>query len=254
MAAWLEEKAIRPMWVAVGALLGIGLIGVGLVPGGTAVRGNLGAAGANTSSGAIPISDCATCASGGSTTTPAHTSAYNLFPSLNPTGYSGNTITVGYNSVGSTNSGGSSSSSGGSSSGGSSSGGSSGGGSGTGNGGGSGGGGGGGGGTTPTTTPSSSTSPTTVLDVAGIASVTKSGSTVNVNVLPTSSGGSTASVSVGCSTIVGVTVGTTSIGCSSTSTTVAPSSTTTTTTPLTSVVSTVTQTVTSTLNSLTGGL
>lgn len=59
VVSWLEDKALRPMSVAVGALLGLGLIGLGVVPQGSAVRGQLGASGATNLNGALPVQ--ATC-------------------------------------------------------------------------------------------------------------------------------------------------------------------------------------------------
>lgn len=57
MASWLEEKAVRPMTVAIGALIGLGLIGLGVVPQGSAVRAQLGASGSN-NPGALPVQTC----------------------------------------------------------------------------------------------------------------------------------------------------------------------------------------------------
>ena len=58
VAGWLEDRAIRPMSVAAGALIGLGLIGLGVVPGGAAVRSPLGAAGASGSNSALGVQSC----------------------------------------------------------------------------------------------------------------------------------------------------------------------------------------------------
>jgi hypothetical protein len=57
ISGWLEERGVRPMSVAVGALVGLGLIGLGVVPGGSSVRSQLGAAGAG-NVGAVPVQTC----------------------------------------------------------------------------------------------------------------------------------------------------------------------------------------------------
>ena len=57
ITGWLEDRAVRPMSVAAGALIGLGLIGLGVVPGGSTVRGQLGAAG-NGNVGAVPVRTC----------------------------------------------------------------------------------------------------------------------------------------------------------------------------------------------------
>jgi DNA-directed RNA polymerase specialized sigma24 family protein len=58
ITGWLENRALRPMSVAVGALVGLGLIGLGVVPGGSTVRGQLGAVGNGNLSGAVPVRTC----------------------------------------------------------------------------------------------------------------------------------------------------------------------------------------------------
>lgn len=68
-AAWLEEKAVRPMTVAIGALIGLGLIGLGVVPQGSALRAQLGASGTRGLGGAVPAQTCfgLACPSGSNT-------------------------------------------------------------------------------------------------------------------------------------------------------------------------------------------
>ena len=53
VTGWLEDRAIRPMSVAVGALVGLGLIGLGVVPGGAAVRSPLSQGTTSTLPGAV---------------------------------------------------------------------------------------------------------------------------------------------------------------------------------------------------------
>jgi len=182
LSAWLSERAVRPLWAAVGGLTGLGLIGLGLVGQGAIVSTASGS-GPNSSAKTLPV---------GSSTVPC-------FVDCPVTGSSG---------TGSSGTGSSGSSTGGSSGSGSS--------------GGSGGSG-------------SQQQSKTVIDVGSVASVTQTGNTVQANVLPTSSGSSTASVRVGCSTLVGVTVGSITLGCPAaastpTTTAAATSSTTSTTT------------------------
>jgi DNA-directed RNA polymerase specialized sigma24 family protein len=92
ISGWLEDRAVRPMWVATGALIGLGLIGLGVVPGGSTVRGQLGAAG-NNNVGAVPVRTCLglACPLGtsptGSTLATTGLASLNL-GSLNPSGSS----------------------------------------------------------------------------------------------------------------------------------------------------------------------
>jgi DNA-directed RNA polymerase specialized sigma24 family protein len=58
VTAWLEGRALRPMSVAVGALFGLGLIGLGVIPGSPTVRGQFGAAGPGVVNGAVPVRIC----------------------------------------------------------------------------------------------------------------------------------------------------------------------------------------------------
>jgi DNA-directed RNA polymerase specialized sigma24 family protein len=181
ITGWLEDRAVRPMWVATGALIGLGLIGLGVVPGGSTVRGQLGAAG-NNNVGAVPVRTCLglACPLGtsptGSTLATTGLASLNL-GSLNPSGTSA----------------------GGGSGSGSFGGGSAGGGSTSGPGGGTPPSNTGPGGTTPPsqlpvptptlpiTTPPlpplSPTTPSSPLGVQGVFTVTTSGSTVGVNIL-----------------------------------------------------------------------
>ncbi|MBV9660091.1 MAG: sigma-70 family RNA polymerase sigma factor [Acidimicrobiales bacterium] len=82
--AWLEAKAVRPMSVAVGALIGLALIGVGTLQQGSTLRSNLGGGGANGSlSGSVPVHVCSgpRCASSGSGTTASVSFSSGPFPS-----------------------------------------------------------------------------------------------------------------------------------------------------------------------------
>jgi DNA-directed RNA polymerase specialized sigma24 family protein len=58
VTAWMEERSVRPMSVAVGALIGLGLIGLGVVDSGPALRSQLNAAGPAAVNGAIPVHTC----------------------------------------------------------------------------------------------------------------------------------------------------------------------------------------------------
>ena len=83
VAGWLEDRAIRPMSVAVGALIGLGLIGLGVVPGGAAVRSQLGAANPGSLSGGVPVTTCTSqCPAGLSGTGGTAGSGGLLSPSL----------------------------------------------------------------------------------------------------------------------------------------------------------------------------
>jgi DNA-directed RNA polymerase specialized sigma24 family protein len=245
LSAWLSERAVRPLWAAVGGLTGLGLIGLGLVGQGAIVSTASGS-GPNSSAKTLPVGsstvpcfvDCPVTAagfgtnglvflpgsaggtgssgtghatdpgvSGSGTSDPAGSAGGSLGASTNPSSGTGSSGT-GSSGTGSSGSGSSGSSTGGSSGSGSS--------------GGSGGSG-------------SQQQSKTVIDVGSVASVTQTGNTVQANVLPTSSGSSTASVRVGCSTLVGVTVGSITLGCPAaastpTTTAAATSSTTSTTT------------------------
>ncbi|MDE3205982.1 MAG: hypothetical protein KGQ66_17380 [Acidobacteriota bacterium] len=55
ISAWLEDRAVRPMGVAVGTLVGLGLIAIGIAPGGSTLRGQFGATGSSTLPGSVPV-------------------------------------------------------------------------------------------------------------------------------------------------------------------------------------------------------
>ena len=257
VSGWLEERGVRPMAVTAGALLGLGLIGLGVVPQGSSVRASLGAAGIANPAGALPVHTC------DGLTCPAAASSNGLasgggFLSTQTSYTSGSRSALygggsgGPGGLSSYYGGGSGAAGGGATAGSGSAG------TGSGTYGGTGGTGGSGGGTTSgggtggssggggTTTGSGGT--TTLLSVGGAASVTQTGGSTSVNLLPSGSS-SLLSTTVGCSSTLGVSVaGTSLVGCgsgSTTATTTAPAPTTTTTTvsPLTSTVSGVTSTV-----------
>lgn len=58
ITAWLEERAVRPMSVVVGALLGLGLVGLGVVGGAPSVRSQLGTSAAGNLPGSVPVTTC----------------------------------------------------------------------------------------------------------------------------------------------------------------------------------------------------
>ncbi len=70
VAGWLEDRGARPMSVAVGALIGLGLIGLGVVSTSSTIRSLSEAAGSASSSGAVPVHTCLglACPSGNGTT------------------------------------------------------------------------------------------------------------------------------------------------------------------------------------------
>jgi hypothetical protein len=241
---WLEERAVRPMWVAVGTMFGIGLIGLGVVPGGAAVHSSLGNTGTSTSTGAVPVPISKTAS-------PA--SPLNLFPVLNQGG-AGSFITTaspvatgaGVSTIGgvTTTTGTGSTTSGGSTGTTTPGGGST--------------------GTTPGSGTTSSTPSTpsgastkTVLSVPGVASLTESGSstnpTVQLNILPGTK--TPVSVTVNCNPLppgVGLSVGSTSVGCNSTGSSTTKN--TTTSGGSTNAVSGTVSTVTGTVNNVVTGV
>jgi DNA-directed RNA polymerase specialized sigma24 family protein len=247
--AWLEEKGKGPMSATVASLVALGVIGLAVVPGGSAVRGQLGASGPGSLSGSVPVHTCFGLPCGTSTA------------SSNGLGSSpGSFSTAAYTASGGTGAGGGSGFGGccGSAGGSQTPGGGGflnlGGGGGSGSGGGStqtGGGGnqtGGGGGSPPTTT----TVPPVNLNLGPVGGVSGSTSGLQVNLLPSSSGSNTASVSVG-SGGAGLSLGGTTIAGSSPSTTTTTTTvpaTTTTTNPVTGVVNGLTTTVTTLLKGL----
>ena len=253
---WLSERAVRPLWAAVGGLMGLALIGLGIV-GQSAVLSTASGLGPGSSAKTLPVgsssvlcfvncplhtgpysaSDGLAFLSGGSnggaaasgtnqTANPGVSGAGGT--SVSPAGSVGGAPSSPAASTGPSTGPGPSGSSGSGSSGGLGSGSS--GGSGTGSSGGSGGSG-------------TQQQSKTVVDVAPVATVTQTGNSVNANVLPTGGGGSSssaASVTVGCSTLIGITIGSITLGCpasSSTPTTTdatpSTTSTSTTTTPTT---------------------
>lgn len=236
VAGWLEDRAVRPMSVAIGALVGLGLIGLGVVPQGPALRSQLGANASGSLAGAVPVQTCLGLpCSGGAGTSASSRSAL------------GSTVAGLLGGAGGFGAG-SSSSSGSVSSGGS----------GSGPAGGAGSvpfsstnpvvtpSGGGtvpattstqnpGGGSSGTTTPSGSGSgspspttkssaPSTVVSLAPVASVTSTGTALNVNLLPSTSGTAPVTATVGgCPLVIGLTLGSTTLGCPSSSTSSTPS-------------------------------
>lgn len=76
LTSWLDEHGARPLSVATGALIGLGLIGFGVVGGGGPVRAQLGAAGTGSVTGAVPVAACVgpnCAAAGGASANPAGT-------------------------------------------------------------------------------------------------------------------------------------------------------------------------------------
>lgn len=260
VSGWLAERGVRPMAVTAGALLGLGLIGLGVVPQGSSVRATLGAAGIANPAGALPVHTCdgLTCPAGATSNGSASGGGFYSTQTSYTSGsrsalYGGGSGGPGgfgsYGAYGSPAGGGA--------------GGSGAGGAGSSTGGGTAGGGTGGGGTTGgTTTGGSGGSGTgtnsgggsggttqTLLSVGGVGSVTQTGGATTVSLVPSGSS-SLLSTTVGCSGTLGVSVaGTTLVGCgtgstSTSPTTTAPAPTTTTTiSPLTSTVGGVTSTV-----------
>lgn len=221
ISAWMSDRAVRPLWVSVGGLLGLGLIGLGIVGQNTGVNsgpvasggvpGSVNYPGINPAlnrnfapisggSGLNPF-NLSSASGGAGSGTPGGGFFGSTFPGsggsgpLPPNGGTPTGPTVPTNPTPQL----------------------------------------------PITTPTlplPSPSPSPTLPSNPLVSTSTSGSTTNVNVLPTSSG-STATVSVGCSTGVGLTIGTTSIGCTPTGTSQTSSPTT-------------TSSVSSTLNTVTG--
>ena len=194
LTEWMSERAVRPLWVSVGGLMGLSLIGLGLVAQNTGVNSGPVASGGVPGSVNYPGIN------------PAFSRGFNpITPGsgLNPFNVQSASSSGGLGAAGTGFSGGPTS---------------------PGN---------GGnnsllGGTPPPPAPPGtggnllnqlpvppppSPSPSPVPSNP-LVSTTTSGSTTNVNVLPTGSG-STATVSLGCSTGVGLTIGSTSIGCTS---------------------------------------
>ncbi len=246
VTTWLSERAVRPLWVAVGSLMGLGLIGLGLAGEGASVANGPVAAGRAVPGSAVGVNSSAgpfTLPSQSNPTAPG-TGILASFGGGPTDGSLGGSLAAVGPTVGVGAGGGDT--------------------------GGSAGSGGGlgatvpGGGTTPAggsgsapgappgTNPPSGSSEQTVLSVPAVATVTNSGGpsgTTNVNLLPTGGGGGVATVTLGCSTGVGVAVGGTQLGCTTT-TTPAP----TTTVPRATTTSTSTTSTTSLLGGLLGGV
>lgn len=236
LGGWLENRAVRPMSVAVGTLIGLGLIAMGVVPGGSTVRSQLGAANPSSVNGAVPVQTCLSLFCPAGTPGGAGGPGGSGLVSFTPSGGLGSGATY-------LTSGGSGGSASGGSGGGTYPGGS------TPPGGGSTLPGGGtpppgGGGTTtvtvpsPVTVPSSpvTTSPTTI-GVSGVATLSTGSGGSTLNLL-----GGTATASTG--------TGGTSISLGSPTTTTVPSTTTTTT----NLIQSTTNTVTGVVGSLSSGL
>lgn len=217
LTEWMSERAVRPLWVSVGGLMGLSLIGLGLVAQNTGVNsgpvasgglpGSVNYPGINPafSRGFNPITpgsglnpfNLSSSSTGGSGSSLSGPSAG--FPAGGPTspGTGGNNSLLNPPPAPPPNTGGILPQ------------------------------------LPPPPAPPSTSNP--------LISTTTSGSTTNVNVLPTSSGGSTATVSLGCSTGVGLTVSGTQIGCTSptgsTSTSTSSGTLSTTTTTLSTITS-----------------
>ncbi|HEX6392072.1 MAG TPA: RNA polymerase sigma factor [Acidimicrobiales bacterium] len=245
LTGWMNERAVRPLWVSVGALMGLGLIGLGIVGQNSSVN-NGGVAtgslpGAN-SPGLNPLANRGGLGglAGGVGTVAPNSGLNPLGLGTSGSGGSGGATTLGTNPTGSVAGGGGS---------------------------------GGGGGNTPSSPTNSSNptqppvqTPTTPKPTQGqtllnspVASVTNSGTTANVNVnsAPT---GNAATVTVGCSSGVGLTVGgTTLAGCAPAGPPPPPANTVTGPpsggqSSATNPVSNVTKTVTNTVTGITSGL
>jgi DNA-directed RNA polymerase specialized sigma24 family protein len=229
ISAWLSERAARPLQVAVGGLLGMGLIGIGLVGQGSSVRpGNVAIPGSPTGSkiqvtqpasffpagspsgnqsAAGALNTSFTAAASGATTTAATTGSTGAAPSggTHSTPSTTRTTPSGGGTKppagGTTTPGGTTTTPGGGT----------------------------------TTPPGGTTAPKTIVSLGPVASVTQSGSSITANVLPSTSGTAPAPVSVtlGCSTGLGLTVGTISVGCAAPSSSTTSTTTPTTTTPTT---------------------
>ncbi|HLI54492.1 MAG TPA: sigma-70 family RNA polymerase sigma factor [Acidimicrobiales bacterium] len=239
IAQWLEQKAVRPMTVAVGALIGLGLIGLGVVPQGSAMRAQLGADANRGLGGAVPAQTCFGLACPGGSGLPGTSGA--LAPSTGfaaPTGTGGGGGTLTGSSLTTANSPNTGSQPGAptptSTSGSGPSAPSGGGGSGYNPGSGSG----------PTTSPAPSPTLSTPL-----ANLTVTSSSASVTLLPSSggSGAGTATLSTSGSPLC-VTSGQTSVGCSTTTPTGTSNDSTSSSSTLSGTTSTITKTITNTVS------
>lgn len=266
LASWIEGHATRPASVAVGTLVGLGLIGLGVIPGGSAVRSQFGSNAAGKLNGAVPVQTCLGLPCAGNTSSAGLRPAGSAGPMLtalgaaNPFDNASTTSSlsqVGGGAAGSSDvgtaspgsapgaaptqggtgsvaltSGGGGTTGGGSTGGAPSTGGAS-----------TGSGGGGTDGGPPAPSPTTTTTVAATLNLAPVATVTNSGSSLNVTLLPTSPASTTVSVPLATSA-------------STTTTTVAPTTPTTTppTTPLSGTTNAVTGTVSGVANTVTGTL
>jgi len=230
---WLSERAVRPLWVSVGGLMGLSLIGLGLVAQGNGVNSGPVAGGAAYGNVNAPgINPAGALANGFSAITPGSgLNAFNL-SSLN----GGSAGSGGFGGFGSTGPGSGYNPPGGNS-------------------------------TTPPPggnqnppppntdplnnilpppPPLPGPQPSQLLPSNPVVNVASSGSTNTVQILPSSSGStSTASVSTCTSDGVGLTVGSIAIGCAPATTTTSGSNTASSTPTLSNTLSTTTKTLTS---------
>ncbi|MGH9054583.1 MAG: hypothetical protein ACRDYY_01745 [Acidimicrobiales bacterium] len=225
IGGWVSQRAVRPLSVAVIALFSLGAIGIGLIGDSSAVRTGPVTFGPPATGTDIGVSNPAGSGSGGLTGQPGALQGLAWSAGGLLSGAAGAPGVLG---VSSTPSPGSSSASPTSSS-------------------------------TPSTSTPAPASQTTGtppaqsgstkpwVNLAPVATVTQSGGTTTANALPSSSG-SAGSVTVGCSTGVGLTVGTVPLGCAAPSTptsTAVPASATTSSTTVPGVVSGLTSTLSS---------
>jgi DNA-directed RNA polymerase specialized sigma24 family protein len=210
ITSWLGERAVRPLWVSAGALLGLGLIGLGLVgqhstvstgpatvatspatgtvPGVNSQSGFGPLGGTTFGGGGAPTNAFATAATATATTAaPAAAAAGAPSAVATPASGTGTPATSGTGTPTTAPSGtpASSQPASGSST------------------------------TTPPATSSTAPASKVVVNAAPVATVTQSAGSTTVGLLPTTSGTSTVSATVGCSSGVGLTIGTLQVGCAS---------------------------------------
>lgn len=215
LTEWMSERAVRPLWVSVGGLMGLSLIGLGLVAQNTGVNSGPVASGGLPGSVNYPGINPAFSRGFNPITPGSGLNPFNVSSAASGGGASGSGPSAGFFG-GPTSPG-------------------------------TGGNGGLLGGTTPPPPPSSGGNllnqlpppPSPPPTSNPLISTSTSGGTTNVNVLPTSSG-STATVSLGCSTGVGLTIGGTSIGCTSPTSSSSPSTSSGTLSTTTTTLSTIT--------------
>ena len=241
ITSWIGERAVRPLWVSAGALLGLGLIGLGLVGQHSTVStgpatvatspANGTVPGVNSPSGFGPLGGTtfgtggavtnafdaaavATTAAAATTAAPAAAPAAGTPSTVAPPAANGTSPTPTTTLTGTSGSGQTVASSG----------------------------------TTPPPTTSKAPAPNVVINAAPVAAVTQSAGSTTVDLLPNSSGSSAVSATVGCSSGVGLTIGTVKIGC--TSPAASTPATSATTTPATKAVSTVVSDLTNAISKL----